>query len=280
MTKVKGLHRDFHSALEHSAADLVYVSTVNSEHVRWAEAALERGFHVIVDKPAVLHVSEAQKLVDLARRQGRVLAESTVWAAHPQIESCRAVFADAHSEITRVEATFCMPPLDPGDFRYRRDAGGGALWDLGPYAVSAGRVFLSAGPPIEVSGGIHGWREGEDGRVETAFSVLLRYAGGRAVVGHFGFDTEYRNAVTLLGPGACLGLERVFTTPAELANPLRARIRNEARVELAPAGDAFASFLTAVLGAVEGPGAEDLAQVLLEDARALALLRQRCLGET
>src|SRR5688500_20280379 len=80
--------------------------------------------------------------------------------------------------------------MDPGNFRYRECYGGGALWDLGPYAVSVGRI-LFGGEPTAIAGQVL-TRGGPDD-VDTAFNLAATYSDGRSAVGHFGFNTVYRN---------------------------------------------------------------------------------------
>ncbi len=53
------------------------------------------------------------------------------------------IMANENQIPTHITVDFSFPPLDPENFRYKKDLGGGALNDLGPYAVSAGRVFLT-----------------------------------------------------------------------------------------------------------------------------------------
>ena len=60
---------DYETALAESGADLVYVSTVNSTHAEWTEKALQRGYHVTVDKPAFTNLDDTWRLLDLAQRQ-------------------------------------------------------------------------------------------------------------------------------------------------------------------------------------------------------------------
>ncbi len=270
--KVGHCYGDLATALEHSRAELVYVSTVNSEHTEWVERALLQGRHVIVDKPSFTHLADGERLVELAEKRQLCLAESTVWAAHPQIDLIKEIFAETGEAATRISATFSMPPLPPGNFRYRAELGGGALFDLGPYAVSLGRVFFASAPvAVYCTTNSCGGRDG----VETAFSLLTCYPGGRSLVGHFGFDTEYRNQATLLGPGASVSVSRIFTTPPEQRNPLRVQIGNRETVRHAVAADSFACFLAAVVRRLEAAdGAPELATDLLDDLRALAALRQ------
>ena len=50
------VYNDYDKALKDSKADLVYISTVNSNHGEWAEKAIISGFHVVVDKPDFYYI--------------------------------------------------------------------------------------------------------------------------------------------------------------------------------------------------------------------------------
>lgn len=264
------VYSDYESALEASAAELVYVSLVNSEHARWARAAIECGRHVVVDKPAFLSLRAADECADLAGKKGVLLAEATVYAYHPQVEIMRRAFAEVGSAPSRITASFSFPPLDAGNFRYRRDLGGGALWDLGPYAASIGRVFYGDEPDaVACSILSHG---GPDG-VETAFSMLCAYRGGRSVVGHFGFDTAYRNHLALLGADLGVEIDRVFTAPGDEPNEVRISGVGGDRSVQAPAANAFAGFFDCVVRSIAARNWSPLTADLLADARTLARLR-------
>ncbi|MDD5594496.1 MAG: Gfo/Idh/MocA family oxidoreductase, partial [Candidatus Margulisbacteria bacterium] len=166
---------DYDEALANSKAEVVYISTLNPLHAGLAAKALARGFHVIVDKPAVTDFPDAQKLVDLAREHRRCLAESTVFSYHPQIALARQAFITAKSTPTRITAVFSFPPRAADDYRYKKSLGGGALFDVGPYAIAPGRLFFQA-EPSEIRCQIND-RGGEDG-ADIAFSLLAVYPGG------------------------------------------------------------------------------------------------------
>ena len=260
---------DYETALAESGADLAYISLENANHAKWAERALQRGLHVIVDKPAFLTYDDTRRLADLADARRRCLAEATVFAFHPQIAAMREVFQAAGAAPSRVVALFSFPPLDPADFRNRPDRGGGALFDVGPYAVATSRVFFGRQPRRV---GCEVLARGAQG-LDTAFSVLLSYDGGGALAGHFGFDTEYQNRLIAFGPGVAADLSRAFTLPPDAANTIRVRRNNaESEVAVAPA-DAFALFLAAVAAAIERGRWDDFTAALLEDAALLAQLR-------
>lgn len=54
--------------------DLVIIATPNHLHESQARAALAAGKHVVVDKPMCIHAEQGDALIELARRQGRMLA--------------------------------------------------------------------------------------------------------------------------------------------------------------------------------------------------------------
>ncbi len=64
---------DYADALTKSKADIVYISLVNSMHAEWAERALLKGCHVIVDKPSFTSLDDAVRLANLARQKSLCL---------------------------------------------------------------------------------------------------------------------------------------------------------------------------------------------------------------
>ena len=262
----------YSEALERTRADVVYVSLPNSAHEEWAEKALGSGAHVIVDKPAFLGATRAERLVALADRQGCCLAEATVYGYHPQIQCARTLFdCEEGSRARRVVAIFSFPPLPDGNFRYVKALGGGALWDLGPYAVSLGRIFFGEQPQslmcdVLATTGAAG--------VETAFSVMATYPGGRSMVGHFGWDTVYRNRVEAIGERIGAEIDRVFTTPPDTAASMRVIRPSGTETMEGPIGDAFALFLGHVFDSIGRRSWGGLHADLLADAQALRQLRE------
>ncbi|HIG72834.1 MAG TPA: Gfo/Idh/MocA family oxidoreductase [Myxococcales bacterium] len=263
-------YADYKTAIEASSAELVYVSLANSDHAYWARRALESGKHVIVDKPAVLNAEDAEALAELSCERGLCLAEATAYAAHPQIQKIAQLFAAAQCRPTRINAMFSFPPLPLDNFRYRRANGGGAIYDLGPYAVSPGRLFFGA-EPIDVQCRVLS-TGGEDG-VPTAFSVMLEYPEGRSLVGNFGFDTAYCNRLSIFGSDLGIDVDRVFTTPENFANELRVSAPTGNSIEPVPAHDCFKLFVMDVMTKIESQDLDGLRADLLADARAIDSLR-------
>ena len=265
----------YDAALRQSRADVVYVSLPNSDHAVWAQAALESGRHVIVDKPLCVSLAETRQLVACARRRKRLLAEAIVYADHPQIVAAREMFTRAGVKPRRITALFSFPPLDPADFRYQPELGGGAINDLGPYAVSVGELFFQQ-PLARVWCRVN--THAATG-VETAFSMMAAYPGGRTMIGHFGFDTEYQNRVSLLGSGVSVELDRVFTIPADYPNTICVRRQNVCATESVPPSDCFADFFKRVFDDCRRERYDVGCDQVLRQAQALTMLQQSATKE-
>jgi dTDP-3,4-didehydro-2,6-dideoxy-alpha-D-glucose 3-reductase len=269
------LYDDYGTALGASDAQVVYVSLVNSEHGQWAEKALRYGKHVVVDKPAFRSLEEAEHMAELADQEGVCLSEAVVVGYHPQLAFLREQFAAAGTAPTRVSATLSFPPMAPGNFRYRRALGGGALWDLGPYAACVGRLLFGA-EPDEVHARVL-TRGGPD-NVDTAFTMMATYPEGRSVTGQFGFETVYANRVDAIGPEVGVTMERFFTSVPDAGNEARISGNQGVTTVTGPAGDAFGAYFGHVLDCIAKRSWAGLAADLLADARTLDRLR-RAAGE-
>lgn len=273
---VERVFNNYDTALLESKADIVYVSTVNSMHAVLTEKALRRGLHVIVDKPAFINFKDALRLTKLAGKLKLCLAESNIYAYHSQVDLIKDIFKKAGDAPKKICAVFSFPSMDSGNFRYSKKLGGGALLDLGPYAVSIGRVFFNE-QPKEIIGRI--LSSGGRDNINISFSVMASYSQGRSLVGEFGFDTEYRNHIDILGAKVSVSLNRVFTTPPELENELLIQQQNKMSVVKAPQSDNFLNFFGKIKDALELKDYSQFANDLLNDAVLLERLRKVIKGE-
>ena len=59
--------------IEDPNIDLVLVTSPNTDHFRWAKEALLAGKHAVVEKPFTIDVAEADELIDIAKKQEKIL---------------------------------------------------------------------------------------------------------------------------------------------------------------------------------------------------------------
>ncbi|QEU96198.1 Gfo/Idh/MocA family protein [Streptomyces kanamyceticus] len=124
--------------------DIVYVALHNSAHRPWVEAALAAGKHVLCEKPLGLTETETAAMEQAARRAERTLVEAAWNRWHPRTRDAEAAIAG--SAIGRpLHVTAAFHGLAPAPDNYRRvpALGGGALYDVGYYALSAALAAFS-----------------------------------------------------------------------------------------------------------------------------------------
>ncbi len=69
--------------------DFVTIVTPNYAHFEPAMMALDRGFHVVIDKPVTFTLEEAKKLKDKVRETGLILALTHTYSGYPAVKEAR-----------------------------------------------------------------------------------------------------------------------------------------------------------------------------------------------
>lgn len=267
LNKKISLFDNYEDALNASNADIVYISTVNSAHFEWAERFLKKGAHVIIDKPATYSLKETEKLLFLARKNKKLLVEATVYLYHSQFSAIKDIFLQDKSEPMFLNLSFSFPPLDPSNFRYRKELGGGAVFDTGIYAISPGRYFFNSVPEK-----IYCTKNSYSGDLLVSYSILAQYEGGKSLIGHFGFTTEYINRMNILGEHISVDIDRVFTTPDNIENEIKVKIRNKSNNIIVPKSNMFIQFFRKVIESVNKNEYEEFYNHILIDAKAMQMI--------
>ena len=125
--------------------EAIYNPLPNHLHVPLTLAAAAAGKHVLCEKPIALTADEATALRAAA---GKVLiAEAFMVRFHPQWLRARELLREGRIGALRaVQMFFGYNNVDPANVRNKADIGGGGLYDIGCYAIVAGRFFFEAEP--------------------------------------------------------------------------------------------------------------------------------------
>jgi xylose dehydrogenase (NAD/NADP) len=174
-------HGSYQELLNDPEVDIVINALHNGLHCEWTIRALEAGKHVLCEKPLACSSDEVERMFASAHAHKRWLMEAFMFRFHPQIaEVKRRIAAGDIGEPLYIRSTYMAQRLDPKNVRYRKEFGGGALFDLGCYCVNFSRCFADA-EPAQVLAQAH-WDE-ETG-VDLTLSGTLTFgnavAGGRA----------------------------------------------------------------------------------------------------
>lgn len=154
--------------------EAVYNPLPNHMHVEWTARAARAGKHVLCEKPIALSASDAEALIAVQRETGRLVGEAFMIRYHPQWRQAREwVRSGRIGELSSVQIAFSYFNRDATNIRNRKDAGGGALYDIGCYAVNASR-YLFGREPVRATALIE--RDAEFG-TDRLSSGLVDYGG-------------------------------------------------------------------------------------------------------
>ena len=143
------VHPTYEALLADDQVDAVYISLPNDAHVPMTVAALEAGKHVLCEKPLGLTAGEVDVVLEAAARTGRTAVEASWYRWHPRVRLAQARLAEI-GPVAHVAAGFAFDGVPAGDYRLDPAMGGGALYDVGCYAVSACLWAVGRGLPDEV----------------------------------------------------------------------------------------------------------------------------------
>lgn len=203
----------YEALLDDPAIEAVYIPLPNSEHLVWAQRALLAGKHVLIEKPAVLSGAEGQQLLATAKtRQNLLVSEGLMFRHHPQwTHVLRWIHDERIGTLRQLIIQFSFHNDDPQNIRNQPDLGGGALLDLGCYALAASRLIAGAEPQALAAEQVIG-KEGMDEQTR----VWMRFpqtAGDRGLEVFFSTDIRagYFQRIDLSGSKGRIAMERPFS---------------------------------------------------------------------
>ena len=140
-------HGSYDALLADPEVDAIYNPLPNHLHVPWSEKAAESGKHVLCEKPLALTAAEAQRLIEVRDRTGVLIQEAFMVRYHPQWQRARDLLKQGNiGDLRAVQTFFSFMNRDPIDIRNIVETGGGAVYDIGCYAIVVSRFLFDEEP--------------------------------------------------------------------------------------------------------------------------------------
>ncbi len=185
--------------------EAIYIPLPNHLHKPWSIAALRAGKHVLCEKPIALNAAEAREMQAVAQETGRILLEAFAYRFNPIVQKAMEITRSGELGELRMlhsSLTFVLPE-DPTNVRLQAGIGGGALYDVGCYAINVQRMLAGREP-------LHAWAKllwSDKYAVDIAGAGVLDF--GEQLLGTF--DTSF------CAPGG--SYFRVVGTKGKLESP-------------------------------------------------------------
>lgn len=128
--------------------DIVYIATPHNSHIDYILKALENGKHVLCEKAITLNSRELEEAVDLAERKGLILAEAmTIFHCPVYNQLDEIINSGKLGKLKMIQVNLgSHKDYDMTNRFFNMDLAGGAMLDIGVYALSFARYFMSECP--------------------------------------------------------------------------------------------------------------------------------------
>ncbi len=185
-----GLRRlsDPKAVLEADDIDAVALATPVDTHYPLAKAALEAGKSVLVEKPLTASVAQAEELVELAARKGRVLMVDHVFVYSPAVRKIKELLdAGELGDLLFVDSVRINLGL------FQRDVN--VVWDLAPHDLSIADYLIGRLPrSVAAFGSVHT----SNGQEDVAY-LNLDFGEGLIANFHVNWLSPVKIRYTMLG---------------------------------------------------------------------------------
>lgn len=177
--------------------DAIYLPMANEEHAEWALKAIDHGKHVLIEKPMALKVADIDAIEAAAKANDVTVMEGFMYRFHTQHDFVRDLIDSGKiGEVRTVKTAFAFPMKPARLYRINRDIanGGGAMWDIGPYAVHTARHWFDNEPVAATAMA----KLNEHG-ADVSLSGIFDFGDGR--YGHFEMSFEHarRSVYEIIG---------------------------------------------------------------------------------
>ena len=193
--------------------EAVYIPLPNHMHPEWALAAARAGKHVLCEKPLAMTSKDATRMIQGFEEAGVKLMEAFMYRLHPMWRLVRKLVEDGEiGEVLAIQTVFTYRNIDAADIRNIPEYGGGALYDIGCYAINAARMLLG-GEPSHVEASI---RRDPTFGTDVLTSALLDFDGRHSTL-TCSTQLEDDQRVVILGSSGRLVIEIPFNIPSDRA---------------------------------------------------------------
>ena len=168
---VTKVYDDFHEMFTDPEIDIIYITTPHNTHIEFLRQALANGKHVLCEKSITLNSDELNEALQIAEKHHVILAEAmTIWHMPLYKKLWEIVSSGELGKVQMIQLNFgSYKEYDMNNRFFNMNLAGGAMLDIGVYALSIVRSFMKE-TPTEI---LSQWKASPTGSDEQA-TVLLK----------------------------------------------------------------------------------------------------------
>ncbi|MGL4652040.1 Gfo/Idh/MocA family protein [Cetobacterium sp.] len=144
--EIDKVYDNFNELFVDENVDVIYITTPHNTHIDFMLKAIENGKHILCEKAITLNSDELDRAITLAKEKNVVLAEAMTIFHMPIYKDLKdRIDSGKLGELRMIQLNFgSYKEYDMENRFFNPNLAGGALLDIGVYAISFARLFMSA----------------------------------------------------------------------------------------------------------------------------------------
>ena len=142
------VYDDYNDMFSDSEVDVIYITTPHNTHIEFMKKAIANGKHILVEKSITLNSSELDEAMALAKEKGVIIGESMTIYHMPIYKKLRELLDSGKlGKVNLITMNFgSFKEYNMSNRFFNRNLAGGAMLDIGVYALSFIRWFMDEKP--------------------------------------------------------------------------------------------------------------------------------------
>ena len=145
---IKKVYDNIDDVFTDSNVDAIYIATPHNTHLNFIKKAIENNKHVLVEKSITLNSDELNEVIELAKKKNVIIAEAMTIYHMPLYKKLKEVLASNKlGKVNLITMNFgSFKEYDMNNRFFNMNLAGGAMLDIGVYALSFIRYFFTSNP--------------------------------------------------------------------------------------------------------------------------------------
>lgn len=145
---ISKVYKDYNEMFTDPQVDVIYITTPHNTHIQFMKKAIENGKHVLVEKSITLNSEELDEALKLAEEKGVVVAEAMTIFHMPVYKKLKEILESGKlGKVNLITMNFgSFKEYNMENRFFNRNLAGGAMLDIGVYALSFIRWFMDSKP--------------------------------------------------------------------------------------------------------------------------------------
>lgn len=145
---IEKVYSDYNDMFTDPNVDAIYITTPHNTHIRFMKKAIENKKHILVEKSITLNTGELNEAVDSAEKNGVVIGEAMTIFHMPVYKKLKKILESGKlGKVNLITMNFgSFKEYNMENRFFSRSLAGGAMLDIGVYALSFIRWFFDSKP--------------------------------------------------------------------------------------------------------------------------------------